>query len=499
MPIGFSNKAFARIKVLMKKPTAVLPLFLLLALLPFTGCGSSSHNEPVANPAPLSADNINLIFVVSEDLDNQAAGDVDIRTANLTGQGLHRSLLMAPFLQQKVLGNNNVTGIYALEPMTHLQTADHYPDMTGLETVQQFALLNQITQTYPQGLNSIPGNSYPLNVSYAAGPVPSEVITPSASLSCPGCQGLDYTDQNSDNETLIAGLIHASAPGFYVFSAPWKTTRSLLTNINASGQYDLALPASYQGPNTIYAISITPSGSASLATYNSNVNPSPGYPALPSPVALGNSCTMQTPFRIIASGPPETINRNQTLYMIRHANAHPTAAFSDGNYVAAGQWRALSLANALQGKIHPTHVYSLDPAQVTQGTYSATGSLYSHATLAMTVEPYAIANRLPYSLVTNFLLSDATAPQQASDYFFLGGKFNNQTSLLAWEHSNIPLIINALLSSYGSSSQLAPGWPQLDYDTVWTVKLDFAGNLTVDNSLCEGIDSKTLPATAPQF
>ncbi|MGD0697833.1 MAG: putative Ig domain-containing protein, partial [Terriglobia bacterium] len=62
------------------------------------------------NPAPLSADNINLIFVVSEDLAYQASGDVNPLTANLTSQGLQRSLLMAPFLQQNVLGGENVTG-----------------------------------------------------------------------------------------------------------------------------------------------------------------------------------------------------------------------------------------------------------------------------------------------------------------------------------------------------------------------------------------------------
>jgi hypothetical protein len=56
------------------------------------------------------------------------------------------------------------------------------------------------------------------------------------------------------------------------------------------------------------------------------------------------------------------INKNETVYMIRHAEAHPTTWFEDGNYVAAGEWRALGLPNALRGKIHPTQVYSIDPA-----------------------------------------------------------------------------------------------------------------------------------------
>jgi hypothetical protein len=42
-------------------------------------------------------------------------------------------------------------------------------------------------------------------------------------------------------------------------------------------------------------------------------------------------------------------------------------------------------------------------------------------------------------------------------------------------------------------------WPQSDYDTIWTVTLDAKGNVTVNNALCEGIDSSKLPAAAPLF
>jgi hypothetical protein len=65
--------------------------------------------------------------------------------------------------------------------------------------------------------------------------------------------------------------------------------------------------------------------------------------------------------------------------------------------------------------------------------------------------------------------------------------------------------VNALLASYfqnGSgqpASLTAPNWPDADYDTVWTVTIDGAGNVTVDNATCEGIDSGALPGTAPQF
>jgi hypothetical protein len=178
----------------MNQRAIVLSLLLTLAVIVLAGCGSSfspPSSEP-ANPAPLSPSNLNMIFVASEDLAYQASGDINPSTANLTSQGLQRSLLTATFLQQKVLGMQNVTQIYALEPTTHLQTANDYPDMVGLETIQQFAMLNQVTLSSDQyGGTPLAGHSYPINASYASGPLPAGVVPPSAF--CSNCQGIDST------------------------------------------------------------------------------------------------------------------------------------------------------------------------------------------------------------------------------------------------------------------------------------------------------------------
>ena len=490
----------------MYKITVVRPLFLVFALTLLAGCGRSSGPSSTvsSNPAALSASNINLIFVVSDDLAYNASGDINPSTANLTNQGLQRSLLMAPFLQQHVLGTKNVTNIYALEPMTHLQTANNYPDMAALETIQQFALLNQITlPTEPSPINApYTGNSYPINVSYASGSVPTGVATPTP---CANCQGIDFTDQGGDNEALVTatgtGIIATNVAGFYVFSAPWETTSALMANINNIEGYKLTLPASYAGPNYIYAISIAPSGgAASLVTYNSNLKPASSYPTLPAPAPFSAACTMQTLFSIEVTGGsggaviPEGIDTNETLYIIRHADAHPRPLWTDGNYVCAGQWRALDLPNALSGYITPQQVYSSDPAQISPGFENS----YSGVAPSLTVEPYAIANNLPYGLAASF---DGSSAASTSNFFFTnlaGGNFSNQTVLLAWSYQFISPMINALLSSYGVAPT-APAWPDNDYDTIWTVTLDGAGNLTVNNAMCEGIDSATLPATCPQF
>jgi len=499
----------------------VVPLLLLvLALTLLAGCGGSAAPDPPAPPAPapLSAANVNLIFVVSEDLAYHALGDINPKTANLTNQGLQRSLRMATFLQQDVLGEKNVSAIYAVVPTTHPQTANKYPDMVGLETIEQFAMLNQITLSHA-GDSPVPASSSPVNVSYSSAPLPDEVAQPF--IACPtigsgltlSCQGLDFRDLEGANETLVSGIVTAKEPGFYVFSAPWETVSALMAKINKLEGYNLTLPASYAGPNYIYAISIAPSGSASLVTYNSNINPPYSYPALPPGGIVSAAClpaTTNKTFHIQVTGGvggavvPAGINTNEAVYLIRHAEAHPKSWWEDGNYIGAGQWRALDLPNALRGKIHPNLVYSIDPAQDLPGSPSVVGHSYSYVRTNATVLPYAIANNLPYNVAASFEMLAQTPPQQqlatqASSFFFTGGTFSNQALLVGWEHDHIPPTVNALLASYHGKVPPAPNWPDDDFDTVWTVTLDANGNLSIDNATCEGINSKALPATPPQF
>jgi hypothetical protein len=483
----------------------VRSLFLVFVLSVLIGCGGGSRLD---SPASLSTGNVNLIFVTSPDLAYQGLGDVNPVTANLSNQGLQRSLLMARFLKQQVLGGNNVTGIYALAPMTHLQTADNYPDMGAIGYIQQFALLNQISLTGRGGPGSpsITANSYPLNASYSAGgPFPGGVATPL--VTCQGCQGLDFNDAAGNNLALANRIINARTPGYYVFSAPWETISALMANINGARGYSLKLPGAYMGPNCVYAISVTPLGNANLTNYYADTNPPSTYPVLPSSIP-GTSCTAQASFTITRNAGsngnvlPAGINTNETVYMIRHAEAHPVSGWDDGNFLAAGQWRALALPYFLQGKISPNLVYSIDPAQVYPGAIATPGNFnFSYVRPSLTVEPYAIANNLPYNLVSGIELFDSSSPQATSNFFFTGGRFSNQTILLAWEHAHFPPIVNALLAGYlgNAGQQTAPAWPDTDYDTIWTVTLDGSGNVTVNNTLCEGIDSAGLPVTAPQF
>ncbi len=213
--------------------------------------------------------------------------------------------------------------------------------------------------------------------------------------------------------------------------------------------------------------------------------------------------------------PPGT-NTNQTVYLVRHAEAHPVRSFEDGNYVGAGQWRALALPNflptALRGQNSPNVVYSIDPAQ---SFTLAPGFDVSYVRPSLTVLPYAIANNLPYYLAASFSIEGATGDptdpavaNNTSDFFFTsnntaGVNLSNKTVLLAWEHEHFPPLITYLLGTYGGTIP-APSfppdfWPQTDYDTIWTVTFDASGNVTVNNALCEGIESPPVQAPAPQF
>ncbi|HTV65768.1 MAG TPA: hypothetical protein VMD98_09195 [Bryocella sp.] len=496
---------------------AVLFFVTTSGLMLLAGCGGSSQPQPVppSPPSPLSAGDLNLIFVPSEDVAHHAYGDVNLKTGNLTNRGLQRSLKIATFLQQKVLGGGNVSGIYALTPMTHLQTANQDPDMAALMTMEQFAMLNLTSMSIP-GASAVIANSYPVSMSYSSAPLPENVHAPL--MNCPeigssgaySCQGLDYRDLDGDNEALIGALIQANTSGFYVFAAPWETISSLMGNINHLQGYGLALPTNYVSPNYIYAIATTKSGSASLITYNSSVDPSSSYPTLPAGGIVASGClpvTTNTTFHVTIAGGadnavvPAGINTNETIYFVRHAEAHPTRWWEDGNYYGKGQWRALDLPNALRDKIYPNVVYSIDPAQVLPGADSVNGEFYSYVRTNTTVLPYAIAYNLPYNLATSFELLAQNGPLavDASSFFFFGGQFSNQRVLVGWEHDHIAPTVNALLAAYHSTQPLLAPWPSDDYDTVWTVKLDSQGNVSVDNLTCEGISSSALPATPPQF
>src|SRR6201999_3685838 len=113
---------------------------------------------------------------------------------------------------------------------------------------------------------------YPVFTSYTAESVPQGVV-PQLPL-CSACQGLDFNDQQGDNEALVNTVVEGKSPGFYVFSAPWETVSAVFGNMNRLKGYNLATPATYAGPNYVYALTIRSLGTARLVTYDANLSPS---------------------------------------------------------------------------------------------------------------------------------------------------------------------------------------------------------------------------------
>ena len=487
-----------------RRPLAQLPQAVALALaLLLPAC--RSEPAPAGVAGALSPDDINLVFVVSPDLAYQTAGDVSAATGHLTPQGLQRSLQLAGFLKHQVLGDRNVTRISALQPMTHPQTASGYPDLTPLTYIQQFAMLNETWLTSTGGYNS------PLYLGYSS-PINTSPIDPAGQGFALPWQGLVFDGASTSNLTIVEKILSDALPGFYLFSAPWETVSALMAAIQAKHQLAFTVPPTYGGSDQVLAISFKASGGATLTTYDAQLSPAATYPALPSPVARA-ACPSATStprrFTILApdgsagTGVPQEINRNQTVYLVRHAEAHPNGDWDDGNYVAAGQWRALALADALRDlDPAPTMVWSVDPSQTYPGTELVEGNgNFSYVRPSLTVAPYAIANDLPVQLVYDIQLFEPGSAGTTVQRFFFGGRFSGTTTLLAWEHAHYPLMVDALLQAYAQAAP-APAvydWSDGDYDSIWRVQLDAQGNLTIDNALCEGIDSARLPVTAPPF
>jgi hypothetical protein len=268
------------------------------------------------------------------------------------------------------------------------------------------------------------------------------------------------------------------------------------------------MPTAYASPNRVYAISIPALGTVRFSAYDSGINPPSAYPTLDPSAIQGSIPPSPSPATLAVTGGvggaviPSGINRSEVLYLVRHAEAHPHDYWSDNNYIGAGQWRALALPNALASKISPDQVWSLDPAQSTEGTMSSTGvSQWSTVAPALTVQPFAIKNALPFNLVSAIDTTASNAVPLVSDFFFFGGRFTNHRPLVGWVYNQNPAIIDALVSSYfpHGGAPAAPAWSPSDYDSLWVVTLDADGNLTIDFSQCEGINSATLPPLPPTF
>jgi hypothetical protein len=486
---------------------ALVYLFVFLGLVViFVGC-SGSNNDIIPST--------NLVFVITQDL-TYNAGDVNPETANLSNQGLQRALMLGKYIKTNILNSANPNGIYALQPCTHLQTVNNYPNMVPLIVMEQFALLNQYPLPQSTPAQDVVAASFPIKVSYTEDSLPP--VAAAQPYYIPECQGIDFADNKGGNVALVSGIIEKKQSGYYVFAMPFDTFQSLVSNLKELKSYNYKVPDVWEGPNIVYVLTIPiTSSTATLRSHDTQLKPKKTYPtpsvAYQPEGNLEEAFTIQ-PSTMIGSSVPDYINRNQTIYFIRHGEAHPTDSFDNGNLVMQGNWRALYLPGALEGKIEtPDIVYAPDPSQAFIGMPADSQSeysFYSYIRPSMTVAPYAIAKGLPLLVASGFQVgsfdpdADAEAVEAAIKFFFTEGRFTDKTLLVGWEHVHIQKIAQSLVNKYfddPSDAPTVPAWPgsSPDYDTVWTFSLDSDGNLTVSNLIYQGIKSSTLPSTAPVF
>lgn len=447
-------------------------------------CAVASAAAPPPRFMPLDISRLNLIFVPT--------ADTDPATGLMTARGLQRSLRLGAWLGKIMV---SVGDIHAAAPTTAAGRSPDAYDLNAVESIEQLALEFDA----------------PIDAS-----APAQCGSP-----CPS-QGLDAADignPNGDNEALVEGIIATAQryhlAGNHVFSLPAALLNNLLGYVNAAEKYHLKIPPLKPDQhNSVYVVSIDHANRAALTIYNFPISPPSAYPKIVLPKA---STCPQTQVRISTRAmglkPPHDINVNETVYLVRHVEAHPNYQFENGNYVCRGQWRALGAPAILYRKItassgghlpHNFEVYGPDPS------YPAGVNRDSYVRAALTVNPFAIAYGLPMHLARGVDWRERSSEENAAIHFFFTrpaaasarSGFSNSTLLIGWEHDNLRLMVQDLLNEYyrpgQSNAARLPPWDSNDYDSIWIMSLDAKGNLTFTNQ-CEGVPSASLRIACPSF
>lgn len=405
------------------------------------GCGNGSNSSVTANPSPvISESDINMFFIQSLE-PNSATGSLSIK-------GLNHSLLLGQMLTQ-IIGNGKVTNIYAEMPETQL--INGYPNMMALQSIENYAVLN----------------------------TKNIVVT------------LSYTNIES-NVQFINTLLQSATPGNYVFAMPYNLINTTLESVSIDNGFTFNQLQANQYSNYILVTKI-PSNKTTATTYNDGINASSTYPKLNVPTN-GACKDKHFVYTTPESAIPPGINKNQTLYFIKHVEKEPqTLHFENGNYICQGQWRALALPSVLPSKIGglPDFVYSSDPAELMES--------FSYVRPSLSISPFVIDYSMPLSLVSGSQFQ-WNQPESMANFFFTGGQFTNRDVLVVWEHKSINLAVDYLIESI-YNQPLPKDFPKLttdNYDTIWKLEFNSVGQLTFSNS-CEGILTESLPDTCPTF
>lgn len=417
--------------------------FLVIVLL---GLPSAAIAQTI--PA-LNANAWNLIFVQSFEASKH--------TNNLSVKGFNHALLFGQLLNTITAGKSaSLKQIYSFASKSSPQ------DMTSLQSIEPFAVLNN---------RSV-----------------SHLLV-----------GRGGETEYGSPAYVIDKLLNNQARGDYIIAMP---AAMINRTIKSLGYHASSASRLTPGDYNQYLVLSIENGKSVIHVYNDNLAPSIRYPNLHIKPTANYSCP-EKPVRFTIKKPKSSkyrFNTRQTVYFVRHVEAHPNDTFENGNFVCKGEWRAIGankiLLKKMGGKVN--NLFTTNPKDII-----ACGTACSYIRPALTISPLAIEAGQRLKLA-KFQWSDA--PTLAASLFtqntpYSSKAFNHSVTLVAWEHANIEKAVRYLIGVIYAdprAEKKIPAWSYTDYDTIWELKSDDKGDITFSNS-CEGIATAALPSTCPAF
>jgi len=398
---------------------------------------------------PLNSNAWNIVFVQSF--------EASAATNNLSVQGFNHALQFGQLLNTITSGKSgDVRQIYSLAPKSSPE------DMTSIQSMEPYAVLNN------RGISHILVNSGGI------------------------------TAYNSP-AYIVKNILSNQARGDYIMSMPAAMINSTVAALSDPTAPTVGItPGNYNQ----YLVLSVENGRTAINIYDDNIKPAASYPDLSLKPTAHYACP-QSPITFTAKKPKPSkfqFNANQTVYFVRHVEAHPNSTFENGNFVCQGEWRAIGankiLLDKTGGKVK--NILTTNPTNLIGCDTSC-----SYVRPSLTISPFAIQHDQKLTLAA-FQWNDA--PTLAASLFtkntpYSSETFNTSTTLVAWEHEHIEKAIQYLFNAIYDNPEAAkkiPAWSFTDYDTIWKLQTNDKGDITFSNG-CEGIDSDSLPSTCPAF
>lgn len=161
--------------------------------------------------------------------------------------------------------------------------------------------------------------------------------------------------------------------------------------------------------------------------------------------------------------PATSATTTETIVFLRHGEK-PSGGY--GQLTCQGLQRALALPQVLLNRFGtPQYLFAPNPAVLVP---DAAGSFFYVRPIA-TIEPTAIRAGLPVNTRYGY---DQAAGVQAE---LTSSQYASSTIFVAWEHEYLVTIVQNLMNSYGGGGAAVPPWTSGDYDSLYIVRLTYAG------------------------